>query len=285
MSIDDYRANDSGRTKRTVDALRLVIPSSIVIINVHGIGTPARQLDPGEDIAWVSVEQFEAVLDAVVGRTDVRLTFDDGNASDVEIALPRLLERNLTAEFFVLAGLLGQPGRLDEDGVRELCKAGMSVASHGWAHRDWRRLTPDEAREELVEAPRVLEELVGQPVSRASIPFGSYDRHVLRRLRQARVTRAYTSDGGRARRGQWLQARNSLRHDVNAAWIGRVVDNAPPLPARARQLAARTVKRIRGLSRWVRTATALSSVTTRRGSRSSSSRSTAGRYSATACGR
>jgi len=229
-----------------VDALRLVIPSSVVNINVHGIGTPARELDPGEDIAWVSVEQLEAVLDAAVGRPDVRLTFDDGNASDVEIALPRLLERNLTAEFFVLAGLLGQPGRLDNDGVRELCKAGMSIGSHGWAHRNWRRLTPEQAHEEMVESLRVLEELVGQPVSRVSIPFGSYDRHVLRRLRQARVTRAYTSDGGRARRDSWLQARNSLRHDLNAAWIGRVVHRAPPLPARARQLAARTVQRIRG---------------------------------------
>ena len=226
--------------------MRLVVPSSVVVINVHGIGTPAREMDPGEDAVWISVEQFEAVLDAAVGRTDVRLTFDDGNASDVEIALPRLLELKLTAEFFVPAGLLGQPGRLDKDGVRELCKAGMSIGSHGWAHRDWRQLTPDEVREELVEAPRVLDELVGHPVSRVSIPFGSYDRHVLHRLRQAKVTCAYTSDGGRARRHSWLQARNSLRHDLDATWIGRVVHHAPPLPARARQFAARTVKRMRG---------------------------------------
>jgi peptidoglycan/xylan/chitin deacetylase (PgdA/CDA1 family) len=229
-----------------VGALRDANPASVVNLTVHGIGKPPRELDPGEDVAWVSVEQFEAVLDAAVGRPHVRLTFDDGNSSDVEIALPRLLRRKLTAEFFIAAGLLGEPGRLDSDTVRELRKAGMAIGSHGWAHRDWRRLEPAQVKEELVDAHRVLDELAGEPVSRVSIPFGSYDRHVLRRLRQARVSRAYTSDGGRARSGAWLQARNSLRHDLDDGWIRRVVQNAPPLPVRARQLAARTVKRLRG---------------------------------------
>src|SRR5438034_8841581 len=87
--------------KRTVGALRVVFPASVVNLTVHGVGTPPRELDPGEDIAWISIEQLEQVLDAAVGRPDVRITFDDGNCSDVEIALPRLLERGLTAEFFV----------------------------------------------------------------------------------------------------------------------------------------------------------------------------------------
>jgi len=220
--------------------------ASVVNITVHGIGPTDRDLDPGEDLTWVRIDQFEQMLDAAVGRDDVRLTFDDGNASDVEIALPRLLERGLTGEFFVLAGLLGQSGRLDADGVRELVKSGMSVGSHGWAHRDWRRLDSGQATEEIAEAHRLLAELTGRPVSRVAIPFGSYDRHVLRRLRRARVSRAYTSDGGRARPGSWLQPRNSLRHDMDADWIARVLDGRAPLPVRARKLAARTVKRVRG---------------------------------------
>ncbi len=245
VAIDDGAASDSA-IETNGGSVGGVIPSSVVNLTVHGIGEPPRELDPGEDVAWVGVEQFEAVLDAAVGQPAVRLTFDDGNASDVDIALPRLVERGLTAEFFIAAGLLGQPGRLDKDGIRELRAAGMSIGSHGWAHRDWRRLTPDQVREELVDAVEVLRDLSGAPVSRVSIPFGSYDRHVLHRLRQAKVTRAYTSDGGRTRPGAWLQARNSLRSELDAAWIARVVHRAPPVRARARQIAARTVKRIRG---------------------------------------
>ncbi|MEV8637376.1 polysaccharide deacetylase family protein [Streptosporangium sp. NPDC051023] len=219
---------------------------SVVNLTVHGIGPTNRELDPGEDTTWVSVEQFEQVLDAVVGRQDVRITFDDGNASDLEIALPRLLERGLTAEFFVLAGLLGQPGRLEESGVRQLLSAGMRIGSHGWAHRDWRKMDTEQAVQEIVDANRFLGELTGQPVSRVAIPFGSYDRHVLGRLRQAKVTRAYTSDGGRAKPGSWLQPRNSLRHDIDATWANRVMDGTPPLPLRARRIASRTFKRVRG---------------------------------------
>jgi peptidoglycan/xylan/chitin deacetylase (PgdA/CDA1 family) len=213
---------------------------------VHGIGTPIRELDQGEDAFWVTVEQFEDVLDTVPRRSDVRVTFDDGNESDLGIALPHLLKRRLTAQFFIPAGLLGMPGRLDRDGVRELVRAGMSIGSHGWAHRDWRRLGPGQELEEFVEAHRLLEELAGKPVSEVSVPFGSYDRHVLRQLREAGATRVYTSDGGRARSDSSLQARTSLPSDVDSAWISRVVEGVPSLPRRARQIAARTVKRFRG---------------------------------------
>jgi peptidoglycan/xylan/chitin deacetylase (PgdA/CDA1 family) len=223
-----------------------VTARSVVNVTVHGVGAVSRELDPGEDATWVTVEQFELLLDTVVGRLDVRITFDDGNASDLEIALPRLLERGLTAEFFLLAGRLGEPGRIDATGVRDLVGAGMAIGSHGWAHRDWRRIEARAAREEIHDARRVLTELAGLPVSSVAIPFGSYDRHVLRRLRQAKVARAYTSDGGRARPDSWLQARNSLHRDVDARWVRQVLDQAPALRARARGVAARTVKRVRG---------------------------------------
>ncbi|WP_250212654.1 polysaccharide deacetylase family protein [Acrocarpospora catenulata] len=218
---------------------------TVINLTVHGIGRPERELDPGEGDTWVSVAQFEQVLDAVVGREDVRVTFDDSNSSDLEIALPRLLERGLKAEFFVLAGLLGRPGRLTADGVRTLIKSGMRVGSHGWAHRDWRRIDNEQAVEELTDAHRTLTELTGRQVSRVAIPFGSYDRHVLRRLRRAGVTRAFTSDGGRARRGTWLQPRTSLVRHLDESWT-RGVLRPPSAMLMARKLAGRAVKRVRG---------------------------------------
>ena len=222
------------------------MPTSVVNITVHGIGPTCRTLDPGEDGTWVSVEQFEQVLDAAIGREDVRITFDDGNASDVEIGLPRLVERGLTAQFFVLAGEFGKPGRVDIDGVRALLAAGMSVGSHGWAHRDWRRITEEQAQEEIGEANRVIGEVTGTPVTAVAVPFGSYDRIVLGRLRKAGVRRVYTSDGGRAQDDQWLQARNSIRHDLDANWIEDVLNGRGSPKVIARQFAARNVKRLRG---------------------------------------
>jgi peptidoglycan/xylan/chitin deacetylase (PgdA/CDA1 family) len=219
---------------------------SVVNLTVHGIGPTPRLLDPGEGHTWITVEQFERMLDAVVDRPDVQLTFDDGNASDVEIGLPKLLERGLSAEFFVLTGLLGQRGRLDAADVRELHQAGMRVGSHGWAHRDWRRIHPSLHDQEFGDARRVLAELIGSAVSRVAIPFGSYDRHVLRHLRQTGVTRVFTSDGGRGRPESWLQPRTSLRADTTPQWIRSVLDGRPSLARRARGVAVRTLKRVRG---------------------------------------
>jgi peptidoglycan/xylan/chitin deacetylase (PgdA/CDA1 family) len=224
----------------------------IVNLTVHGVGTPGRPMeDEHEHAMWVSVDQLERVLDAAVGRPEVTVTFDDGNASDVELALPRLLERGLVARFFVLAGLVGQPGRLDEDGVRELCRAGMVVGSHGWAHRDWRRLPsgPNAARlaeEELVRARQRLGELTGTDVCEVAVPFGSYDRRVLQALRRTGATRVYTSDGGWARPDSWLQARTSVRADDGPDWARRLVSERPGVLRRLRGRAVTATKRLRG---------------------------------------
>ena len=83
------------------------------------------------------------------------------------------------------------------------------------------------------------------PVSRVAIPFGSYDRHVLRHLRNAGITRAFTSDGGRARPHSWLQPRTSLRADIDREWVQSVLDGRPSLARRARRAAARGFKRVR----------------------------------------
>lgn len=211
----------------------------MVILAVGGIGKPVRPLDPGENESWVTVEQFERVLDAVAGREDVRLTFDDGNDSDVRIALPRLVDRGLTAEFFPLAGRVGERGFVDAAGLRALVEAGMSIGSHGWEHRDWRRLDDRLARRELEAAPKLLAELSGKPVRSYAPPFGAYDRRLLKRLKRSGATKVYTTEGGVAARDGWLQPRTELRHDLDQKWIDGVLAERDGLYRRAGRLVAR----------------------------------------------
>jgi peptidoglycan/xylan/chitin deacetylase (PgdA/CDA1 family) len=186
----------------------------VVNLTFHGVGRPSRPFEPGEAKVWIDEDRFHETLDAARGRPDVRMTFDDGNRSDVEIALPALLERGMTATFFVLAGRLDAPGFLGGEDVRALVEAGMSVGSHGMHHRDWRRLSDSELDEEVCLARTRLEEVAGAPVTEASIPFGSYDRRVLARIRRdGHFGRLYSSDGGVARDGAWLQPRTSLTNE------------------------------------------------------------------------
>ncbi|BCJ49713.1 glycosyl transferase [Actinoplanes sp. NBRC 14428] len=211
----------------------------------HGVGTPGRELEPGEDHYWVSVERFHAVLDEVATWPSVRLSFDDGNASDVELALPALLERGLTAEFFLLAGRLDQPGSVSTEGVRELRRGGMQVGSHGMRHRSWRGLSEADSDEEFVAARQVLAEASGAPVTTAACPLGRYDRQVITRLRRHGYTRVYTSDRRPARPDAWLQPRYSVREHDDPAGLRAELLRRAPLSRRLRAAAVGTVKRWR----------------------------------------
>jgi peptidoglycan/xylan/chitin deacetylase (PgdA/CDA1 family) len=199
--------------------------SSTLVLNFHLIGKPARALDDGERDVSLERAQFVEILEVVAGRDDVRLTFDDGNRSDISEALPELLERGLDAEFFICPSRFGTAEFLDEDGVRELRDAGMSVGSHGMDHVPWRRLGPAAIDREIVQAKRILQETLLAPVESAACPFGAYDRRTLVALRGARFTRVYTSDGGWTHAGQWLAARNTVHRWDTAESIARLLDS------------------------------------------------------------
>jgi peptidoglycan/xylan/chitin deacetylase (PgdA/CDA1 family) len=197
-----------------------------ITLTFHGIGEPARSLDRGEAEFWVTHEEFIGVLDAATRRRDVRVTFDDGNASDLELALPALRDHRLSSTFFVVAGRLGEPGFVDQDDVRALAAAGMTVGSHGMRHVPWPEVDDRTLHEELVEARERLEAVVGRTVSEAACPFGSYDRRVLSALRRAGYRRVYTSDRGTARPGAWLQPRNTMRRGEGPGMLDHI--SAPP---------------------------------------------------------
>ena len=139
-----------------------------LILNFHGVGDPPPHVDGTELRVWVGAEVLERTLDAVARRERIQITFDDGNRSDVELALPALRARGMRARFFVLAGRLGQPGYLGPAELAELAEAGMGVGSHGVRHRPWRSLGTGELREELAGSRAALEDVLGRPVTEAA---------------------------------------------------------------------------------------------------------------------
>lgn len=184
---------------------------TVVNLCFHGIGGPERDLEPDEERYWVTEERFGELLEVAGREPRLRLTFDDGNASDAEIALPALQRAGLTATFFVVAGRIGKRGSLSAGQVRELVQGGMTIGNHGLRHRSWRSLDEGALGEELVEARATIAEAAGGPVDEASCPFGEYDRRVLAALRERGFRRVYTVDEAPAQPEAWLQARYTIR--------------------------------------------------------------------------
>ncbi|MEU8655717.1 polysaccharide deacetylase family protein [Actinoplanes philippinensis] len=219
--------------------------SDVINICFHGIGTPQREMEPGEDRYWIGVELFHAVLDEIRTWPSVRISFDDGNSSDLEIGLPALLERGLTAEFYVLASRFGKPGSLSEEDVRKLHGAGMTIGTHGMWHRPWRGMDAATSRDELETARRRIEDAAGVPVDQAACPLGRYDRQLLSRMRTLGYRRVFTSDRRRARAEDWLQPRYSLRREDTVDRLRAEALVGPGALARLKLEAVGVVKRLR----------------------------------------
>lgn len=211
----------------------------------HGVGEPAREMEPGEAGYWIDTDSFRRVLDEVMTWPRVSLSFDDGNASDIEIGLPELIDRGLAATFFPLGGRLDGPGSLRRSDVAELAAAGMPIGTHGMDHRPWRGLTPEDRRRELVEARAMLAEASGRPVVEAACPLGRYDRRVLTELRSLGYERVHTSDRRPARTGAWLQPRFSVHRGETAQSLRATVEAAEARRNRLVRAAVGVVKRVR----------------------------------------
>jgi peptidoglycan/xylan/chitin deacetylase (PgdA/CDA1 family) len=202
----------------------------VIILTFHGVGTPSRAVDESEGRVWLSTERFEQVLDQVRGRPHVKITFDDGNLSDVELALPALLKRHLHAEFFIVTRRIGQQGFIDDTGLRELLQCGMSIGSHGMHHRAWHGLSDRALQEEITGAREILENHIGRAVTTAACPFGAYDRSSLRALREAGFEYVLTSDRQPSEPGDWLQSRYTIHASDTAAELQAILSGSRRRP-------------------------------------------------------
>lgn len=217
-----------------------------VILNFHGLGTPKRDLETGEAAYWVHPDMFRAALDLAEqhkARTETHFTFDDSNASDLEIAAPMLSETGRLATFFVLSERIDQPGSLSTANIRALQAAGHRIGSHGARHVDWKALDSAAQIREYDTARMAIADVTGQPVTEAAIPFGRYNRSVLQALGARGYTRIYSSDGGAWTRDTAPIPRTSPRAEMRAADIEAILLGREPALKSIRRRLSRAVKR------------------------------------------
>lgn len=224
--------------------------SERLVLNLHGIGKPPSGVPAEELRYWCSVVAFEALLDTVAplsaaSGAPIEITFDDGNLSDATIALPALVERGLRATFFVCAGRIGHPDYVDALAMRDMLSAGMAIGSHGWQHIDWRRCDDAALERETQGALDAIGDAVGRTIDQVGVPFGSYDRRVLSRLRRCALRAVFTSDGGRAPAKGWLVPRHSYTIDWHEGKLRELANARHGLLTKAHQALVRTLKQLR----------------------------------------
>lgn len=132
-----------------------------------------------------AVNDLPTLTGGCTSGPSVVLTFDDGLVGQYECAFPALVERGMTATFFVSTALAGSPGYLSWKQMREMSEAGMMFGSHGREHIDYSGLDGATVRRELCRSREELEDGLGKAAAVFSAPYGFLNREMIERVREA----------------------------------------------------------------------------------------------------
>jgi len=251
--LSRQEAGGSGRPR--ADAQRLAVARHEGVIGprkdrekialmFHGVGDVPAGVSIDERPYWISRSFFLDILAVVKNREferDVVLTFDDGNSSDLFVA-SELARAGLKGHFFLLAGRLGVPGFLDPSAARDIARAGMEVGLHGHSHVDWRRNSPVDWQREVCDARRRIAEAIGRPVDEIAIPFGYYNRAVLRQLEGDGFHRIYNSDPGPTPAGSKVIRRTPVMSDSSVDGVIDIIEDKCGLLQRVRRAVVPVIK-------------------------------------------
>ncbi|HUO98116.1 MAG TPA: polysaccharide deacetylase family protein [Rhizomicrobium sp.] len=193
---------------------------------LHGIGEPRSELPAVEWPYWIPQETFYGIIE-LMRTAPAQITIDDGNATDVEIALPALVDAGLSATFFIPTDRIGENHYLTEAGIRALHAAGMEVASHGCSHLRWTTVSDAEIAVDVARSIERLAAIIGAPVRSVAVPYGDCDRRVLRVLRSLGVGRVYSSFRGPDPDGGWLVRRDCVTRDMTLADVAAMLTSQP----------------------------------------------------------
>lgn len=125
----------------------------------------------------------------------VLFTFDDGGLSAYDIIAPMLEANGWRGLFFIPTDYIGSDAFLDREQIKELHDRGHVIGSHSCSHPlKITDCTPERLLKEWGESLKVLSEIIGQPVTVASIPGGFYSHAVAAAASKQGVRYLFTSE-------------------------------------------------------------------------------------------
>lgn len=131
-----------------------------------------------------SVVPLERIVDYAKNKINlpsktVAITFDDGFKDFYSTAFPILKKYNMPVTVFITSALDNDPKRLgiyaeimNWEDVVELSKQGVVFGSHGVHHLDFRFLTSDDEKAEIINSKMEIEKKIGRPVRYFAFPYG-----------------------------------------------------------------------------------------------------------------
>jgi len=142
----------------------------------------------------------------------VGITFDDGYQNNIRNALPILAKHGFTATCYGVSSMIGGTNSWDRGIVAEKPlmtaiewqawhDAGMDIGSHTRTHAKLTELPPEEARAQITESKRELEQALGCEVRHFCYPYGKFGPEHCTMAKDAGYITATTTQRGRNHSG------------------------------------------------------------------------------------
>ena len=165
--------------------------------------TPAElreQLDYIREQGYTTITMLEFMKarkgKAQLPEKPIILTFDDGYEDNYSVALPMLEERGMKAMVYMVTNMIGHPGYLGWEQLRDMQDRGFEIGSHTANHLPLTSLGPEEKVSE-VQLSKLLMEWNGiRTVFSLSYPNGRYDGTLPKLLEDNEYLTAVTGDPG-----------------------------------------------------------------------------------------
>jgi peptidoglycan/xylan/chitin deacetylase (PgdA/CDA1 family) len=148
----------------------------------------SQVLVPGPKTVW-------EVLESTPGTRSVMLTFDDGGISAYPGICDSLDRYGWKGHFFITTDFIGKPTFVSENDIRAIRQRGHIVGSHSSSHPE--RMSSRPMRDLLQEwgnSVKRLSDILGEPVTTASVPNGYYSGKVAEAASLCGVKVLFTSE-------------------------------------------------------------------------------------------
>ncbi|MFH1962084.1 MAG: polysaccharide deacetylase family protein [bacterium] len=130
-------------------------------------------------------------------KKSIILTFDDGYQDNYLYAFPILKKYGFTATVFLVKEQIGKvnqwdilPGEepirlLSIDEIKEMAGYGISFGAHTVTHPHLAQLSKEEARSEIAQSGKGLEEIIGKEVTSFCYPYGEFNNEIKQMTKDA----------------------------------------------------------------------------------------------------
>ena len=121
---------------------------------------------------------YELVDEITQAKGQVMVCFDDGWAGLYE-SKDFFNDYRVYPTIFIAVDLIGQPGYLSLEQIKEMQDEGFHFEGHSWSHKDLTFFDGNDLRHEIIDSKEEISRLLGREVSALCFPQGRFSDKVL----------------------------------------------------------------------------------------------------------